>query len=98
MEAEPLWEERVVMPDGAIVEIMIWRLPKTTPERPHGIKYRLYYGSADGRCLVRYDNESGKGDHRHERRREAPYRFLSVRRLLQDFWADVMRIGGYDEG
>ncbi|MGH8524670.1 MAG: toxin-antitoxin system TumE family protein, partial [Gammaproteobacteria bacterium] len=28
------------------------------------LKYRLYCGRG-GRCLVRYDNETGKGDHRH---------------------------------
>jgi hypothetical protein len=98
MDAELLWEERVVMPDGAIVEIMIWRLPKVTADRPHRVKYRLYYGAPDGRCLVRYDNEAGKGDHRHVRKREFSHEFISVKKLLQDFWADVMRIGGYDEG
>lgn len=86
------------MPDGAIVETMIWRLPEATAERPHRIKYRLYYGSSEGRCLVRYDNEAGKGDHRHAGDREFDYAFVSVNKLLQDFWGEVMRIGGYDEG
>lgn len=97
MDAKLLWEERVVMPDGALVDIMIWRLPKPTADRPHGIKYRLYYGTVEGRCLVRYDNESGKGSHRHVGKNEEAYRFLSVKQLLRDFWTDVMRIGGYDE-
>lgn len=85
------------MPDGALVDIKVWRLPRPTADRPHGIKYRLYYGTPEGRCLVRYDNESGKGDHHHVGKREEAYRFLSVNQLLRDFWADVMRIGGYDE-
>jgi hypothetical protein len=95
MKATLLLEERIEMPDGAVVEIAIWRLPQPTPDRPHGLKYRLYFGRG-GKCLVRYDNESGKGDHRHVGKREMPYRFTSVRRLRRDFWADVVKLGGYE--
>jgi hypothetical protein len=66
--------------DGAIIELIIWRLPRATPGRRHGLKYRLCFGRG-GRCLVRYDNEAGKGDHRHVMEREAPYRFVSVAKL-----------------
>lgn len=96
MKAAILLEERVELPDGAVAEIVIWRLPRPTPDRPHGLKYRLYFGRR-GKCLVRYDNESGKGDHRHVGGKEKPYRFVSVRKLREDFWADVVRLGGYDE-
>jgi hypothetical protein len=72
--------------------MILWRLPTSTPDRPDGLKYRLYYGLADGTCLVRYDNESGKGDHRHYRGREQPYRFLSVEALVQNFVADVAKL------
>ena len=41
--------------------MVLWQLPKPTKDRPHGLKYRLYYGLADGTCVVRYDNETGKG-------------------------------------
>jgi len=41
--------------------------------------------------VVRYDNEAGKGDHRHAGRREPDYGFTSLRRLQDDFWADVAR-------
>lgn len=96
MKAVLLLEERVEMPDGAVIEIVIWRLPRPSPDRPHGLKYRLYFGRG-GKCLVRYDNEAGKGDHVHTGGREKTYRFVSVRKLREDFWADVMRFGGYDE-
>ena len=96
MRAEILLEERIELPDGAVVEIVIRRLPRPTPDRRHGLKYRLYLGRR-GRCLVRYDNESGKGDHKHVGGKERPYRFVSVRKLREDFWADVVRRGGYDE-
>lgn len=47
------------------------KLPEADAERPHGLKYLLYYGTGD-ECLVRYDNERGKGDHRHYGEREEP--------------------------
>jgi hypothetical protein len=92
MVARPLFREKHVFPDGSIIEMVLWQLPKKTADRPHGIKYRLYYGSAEGRCLVRYDNETGKGDHRHDQEREYPYTFVDVETLMSDFLADVARI------
>jgi len=53
-----------------IVERVVWQLPQSCAERPHGLKYRLYCGRRDGTCVVRYDNEAGKGDHRHYGERE----------------------------
>jgi hypothetical protein len=91
-----LFHEKVERADGSIAELIIWRLPSPTPDRPHALKYRLYYGRG-GVCLVRYDNESGKGDHRHVREHEEPYRFVSVEKLRQDFEADIRRMGGGNE-
>lgn len=88
--------EKTVREDGAIVELVIWQLPRATPDRPHALKYRLYLGR-DGECLVRYDNESGKGDHRHVRGKETPYRFVSLAKLRRDFESDMRRYGGEDE-
>lgn len=59
-----LFHEKVVRADGAIIELIIWRPPRATADRRHGLKYRLYFGR-DGKSLVRYDNESGKGDQQH---------------------------------
>ena len=76
------------------MEMVIWALPTPTPDRPHGLKYRLYCGKA-GRCVVRYDNETGKGDHRHYGRREEAYVFESVDKLLTDFNTDCERLTGW---
>jgi hypothetical protein len=63
-----------------------WVLPAPTADRPHGLKYRLYCGSG-GRCVVRYDNETGKGDHRHYGRREEAWVFESdCERLTEWVW------------
>ncbi len=93
MSAQLLFRDKYVYADGAIREMVIWRLPEVDSERPHGLKYRLYYGFP-GNCLVRYDNERGKGDHRHEGDQEMPYTFVSVEQLIQDFKADIERLRG----
>lgn len=93
MSAQLLFRDKYIYADGAIREMVIWRLPETDSERLHGLKYRLYYGYP-GTCLVRYDNERGKGDHRHERDQEEPYTFVSVERLIGDFRADIERLRG----
>jgi hypothetical protein len=91
-----LLHEKVVLQDESIMEVVLWRLPQPTPERPHGLKYRLYYGR-HGVCLVRYDNETGKGDHKHVRGRETPYEFKSVEQLRSDFERDMKAVGGKHE-
>ena len=70
--------------------MVIWRLPGVDPERPHGLKYRLVYVK-DGNRLVVYDNERGKGGHKHIGEEELVYAFQSVDQLLEDFWNDVKR-------
>jgi hypothetical protein len=78
-----------------MIEMVIWQLPFATRERPHALKYRLYCGEA-GECIVRYDNEAGKGDHRHfGEAGEMAYQFESVDRLLQDFREDCARPSGW---
>ena len=91
MKAVPIQRSKVVEPDGSIQEIVIWQLPEKTKEQPHGMKYRLYFGLADGTCLVRYDNEKGKGDHKHLREHEEPYTYTTLAQLMEDFLADVER-------
>jgi len=88
MRAEPIARAKEVRDDGSVVEIVIWRLPQPLHPCTHLYKYRLYFG-ADGHCRVRYDNERGKGDHRHLNGAEESYRFVSLTQLLDDFQRDV---------
>ncbi len=90
MKAALVYRVKSLLASGAVVEMVIWRLPKPDSERPHGYKYRLYYGRS-GQRIVSYDNERGKGDHRHIHGIEEPYRFETVDRLIEDFLADVAR-------
>ena len=86
--ASILFRDRKILSSSAIIEMVIWKLDRPDPDRPHGYKYRLFYGK-DGQRIVGYDNEKGKGDHRHISEREEPYVFSTVERLLADFLADV---------
>jgi hypothetical protein len=88
MPAVLVAKAKEVRDDGSIVEVAIWELPEPLVPSTHSYKYRLYYGAA-GVCRVRYDNERGKGDHRHLSEREEDYNFVSLERLLADFEHDV---------
>ena len=88
MHAELLIDERHVLDARTFVEIIVWRLPRAVRGSAHRYKYRLAL-VVDGICVLRYDNEAGKGDHRHIRNSEEPYRFTRPETLLADFWHEV---------
>ena len=79
--------------DAAVLEVKLWEVPSPVPGSAHRLKYSLFYGRR-GERLVGYDNEAGKGDHRHYGDREEPYAFTSPEQLVADFLADVRRIRG----
>jgi hypothetical protein len=69
------------------------QLTKPVRDSAHKLKYNLFYGFP-GKRLVAYDNEPGKGDHRHFEGEEAAYNFRTVEKLMADFLADVRRLRG----
>ncbi len=89
MRARLIYREKYIYADGAIREMALWQLPEKTAEKSYGLKYRLYYGLSDGTCLVRYDNETGKGDHRHRGDREEPYQFKDVETFVAVVLQDI---------
>lgn len=88
MKAALVIRERVVFPDGSLAEMVVWRVPAPVPPAGHRFKYRLAY-VVDGKRLLGYDNERGKGDHRHFRGREETFVFTSVDELLARFVNEV---------
>jgi hypothetical protein len=88
MKAELLLRSKEVLSDGAILEMVIWKLPEPVPGCNHFYKYRLYYGKAGVR-IVGFDNERPKGDHCHVDGNEKPYQFTDVDQLVSDFLAAV---------
>jgi len=85
MQALPLLMDKQAWGAGT-VQIVVWQVP--TPVHP--FKYRLVY-IVTGQRVVGYDNERGKGDHKHLGGRELPYSFSTVAQLIADFWEDVRR-------
>ena len=88
MQATLLVRRRERQRPGAFTEIVIWQLPRRLPGSAHRYKYRLALID-QAACVLRYDNESGKGDHRHRGTQEAAYRFTTIEQLLEDFDADA---------
>ncbi len=93
MKAEPIFHQRIDYDDGAIVEMVLWRVPSPVPPSTHGLKYSLLY-ARHGVREVGYDNERGKGDHRHFQGVETAYAFSTVEQLIADFWSDVRALRG----
>ena len=88
MKAKRIFYDRQDYADGAILDLVVWQVPEPVKGSTHKFKYRFFYGYP-GRRLVCYDNERGKGDHRHIGDREEAYTFTTIEALLADFLADV---------
>ncbi|MEY3664138.1 MAG: hypothetical protein RLZZ153_320 [Pseudomonadota bacterium] len=88
MDAQLITRFKNVDPDGSILELVVWRVPKPVPPAKHAYKYRAVY-VVNGERVVGFDNERGKGDHCHLDGTERPYRFTTVEQLVEDFIAAV---------
>ncbi len=90
MGATLLLRTRIVFAYNAFAEMVLWRVTKPLPGSRHSFKYRLAY-VVNQQCVLRYDNEAGKGDHRHFGTTERAYRFTTPEKLIADFQADIER-------
>jgi len=85
MKAQVLVDERIAQGDNAFAELRVVSVPVAVRGSPHTFKYSLSL-VVEGVCVLRFDNESGKGDHYHRDGIELPYRFTTLPALLDDFW------------
>lgn len=90
MKAQPLFSRRIQVAPAAFAELVAWVVPNPVPGSRHAYKYRMAF-VVDGVCVLRYDNEAGKGDHRHWGEQETAYRFTGIDQLVADFLGDVTR-------
>lgn len=90
MKATELFHQRITYSEDTFAELVLWQLPKPLAGSEHSFKYRLAY-VVKQQCVLRYDNEAGKGDHRHWGDEETCYHFSSPEKLLADFQADIAR-------
>ena len=86
--AQLLYDLKRQYDDGHVVQARIWHVPSPVRGSAHNLKYSLFYGH-EGQRLVGYDNEAGKGDHRHYGDRQEIYGFTDLEQLVADFMADV---------
>ena len=91
MKARKLINERVVISESTFVEIVVWEVPDANIGSIHFYKYRLAL-VVNQVCVMRYDNEPGKGDHMHIGDEEFEYTFITAEKLIDDFWQSVEKI------
>ena len=90
MKAPLIARRRIVYSPSSFAELVLWQVPKPVAGSQHDYKYRLAY-VVDEVCVVRLDNEIGKGDHRHFGLVESDYKFVSPEKLMVDFQKDIAR-------
>ena len=81
---------RIVFSPTAFAELLLWQLSSPLPGSSHRFKYRGAY-VVEHKCVLRFDNESGKGDHRHFGGKQQSYEFSTPEQLIADFEQDVAR-------
>jgi hypothetical protein len=89
MKADLIYRFEQDFDDSAMVRMVIWKLPEPVPPSSHPHKYRLVY-LENNRRVIGFDNERGKGDHRHDGDQEFPYSFVDVPTLISNF-VDAVR-------
>ena len=93
VKASLVLSEKTDFEGGSIIEVRIWSVPEPVNPTTHGYKCSLFFGRP-GHRQVGFDNERGKGDHKHVLGIETPYVFVSIARLLQDFRSEVETVKG----
>ncbi|MCU0966899.1 MAG: DUF6516 family protein [Burkholderiaceae bacterium] len=90
VDATLLVRHRITYAEELFAEVIVWVVPQPVAGCTHTYKYRLAF-VAQGECVLRYDNEAGKGDHRHAGGSEGRYRFSTLDKLFADFERDIRR-------
>jgi len=90
-KARLIEKSRTNLSDEAFIEISLWLLPSPVSGSAHNFKYRLAL-VVNGECVLRYDNERGKGDHRHLGGLEERFDFTTLEALIRSFNRDVERM------
>jgi hypothetical protein len=90
MRARQIINQRKPHGNNATAQMVVWQVPQPVSGSTHLFKYRLAYVVNDV-CVLRYDNEAGKGDHRHWGDTQSVYTFSGIAALIDDFYADIQR-------
>ncbi len=85
-----MFRRRIVYSENAFAELILWRVQKPIAGSQHSFKYRLAY-VVNEVCVLRFDNETGKGDHRYVGNKESPYVFTTPEKLIANFQREIAR-------
>jgi len=88
MAATLITRFKEITAEGDIIEFVVWHVPSPVDPSRHLYKYRAVY-IVGGKRVVGFDNERGKGDHKHVMGRESGYAFSTVETMIEDFIAEV---------
>ncbi|EDA8242137.1 hypothetical protein A4I99_21140 [Salmonella enterica subsp. enterica serovar Reading] len=88
MPAIELMNLRIQIDDNAFASIRILEVDPAILGSNHTYKYSLAY-VVNGECVMRYDNERGKGDHKHIGEQEYPVTFTTIENLIASFQEDI---------
>lgn len=88
MNAVLLVRRRFSITQSSFVEMVAWQVPSPIKGSTHSFKCRFAFAENEV-CVMRYDNEAGKGNHIHRGGSEYPYSFSSVEQLIADFLREV---------
>lgn len=91
MKALQLLDRRIPLSESSFANLVIWQLPVPVKGSDHNYKYRLAY-VVNGVCVMRLDNEAGKGNHIHINNAEMAYDFVSYDQLLKDFMTKALEL------
>ena len=90
MKAVELVRTRTTFSEISFAELVLWQVREPVAGSTHEFKYRLAY-VVNGVCVVRYDNEVGKGDHRHFDGKQSAYTVETPDKLIAAFQRDIAR-------
>jgi len=88
MRTRSLIDRRITLTPNAFLELVAWELPEPLKGSTHDYTYRFALVVRE-ECVLRYDNEAGKGDHVHVGTIERHYQFVDINKLTADFLADA---------
>ncbi|HBK4770647.1 TPA: hypothetical protein LLS86_004226 [Serratia liquefaciens] len=91
MPATLVMNRRIWLDTNSLLSLVVWDVTSAVRGGNHKYKYRLAYVVED-KCVLRYDNEAGKGDHKHLDTVEISINFIDINQLIDDFIAEVNQL------
>ncbi|KYQ98903.1 hypothetical protein AWY96_10420 [Serratia plymuthica] len=91
MPAILIMKRRIWLDRSSLLSLVVWDVTPSVRGSNHRYQYRLAYVVQDV-CVLRYDNEAGKGDHKHLGAAEVPIEFIDINQLVDDFVTEVNQL------